>query len=176
MSLRRRFVILALLATVAIGAAVASIAQLFTRSDTAREQAGHDTTDAMVSALDRGLSSRSAGPQLDEAVLRTVAASVAGPQIDAHAGFCGADILVAAASPGPRREPRHPELPPDQRDVVRAACGNATSRDVFHQRLPHSHDVVLVSARQIAPALTAWALVRVPTHPEEGPQVPFGSA
>jgi signal transduction histidine kinase len=175
MSLRQRFVILALLATVAIGAAVASIAQLFTRSDTAREQAGHDTADAMVSALDRGVSSRNAEkPSQDETVLRTIAASVSGPQIDAHAGFCAADIFVAAASPGPRREPRHPELPPDQSDLVRAACATATTGGILHQRLPHPHDVVLVSARQIGPELTAWALVRVPTHPEEGPQVPVG--
>src|ERR1700722_18541 len=113
MSLRRRFVILGLLAILAVGAAVATIAQLFTRTDNAREQAGRDTADAMVSALERAEVSSDAREHEDDASLRSVAAGVVAAQIDAHAGFCmGAAVVIAVASPGPRRELRHAELPP----------------------------------------------------------------
>src|SRR5580692_1754365 len=114
MSLRRRFVILGLLATLAIGAAVVSIVQIFSRSDNAREQAGRDAADAMVSAL----ASRETSVGQDEVALRDIATAIVASQTDAHAGFCPQGAMIAAASPGPRREPRRPELPPDQRDVV----------------------------------------------------------
>src|SRR5262249_8206892 len=79
-----------------------------------------------------------------------------------------------AASPGPRGEPRRPELPPDQRDFVASVCGSATTGEVSRQRLPHPHDVVVISAKRINPSLAAWALVRVPAHPEDEPQLPIG--
>jgi signal transduction histidine kinase len=82
--------------------------------------------------------------------------------------------MIAAASPGPRREPRRPELPPDQRDVVIANCRAAATGTVLHERIAHPHDVVVVSVTRLMPELAAWALVRVPTHPEEGPQLPIG--
>jgi signal transduction histidine kinase len=177
MSLRRRFVILGLLAILAVGAAVATIAQLFTRTDNAREQAGRDTADAMVSALERAEVSSDAREHEDDASLRSVAAGVVAAQIDAHAGFCtGAAVVIAVASPGPRRELRHAELPPDQRDTVRRACGSATTGVALHERLEHPHDVVVISATRLSSQLSAWALVRVPTHPEEGPQLPVGLA
>lgn len=177
MSLRQRFVILALLATLAVGAAAASMIQLFSRTDAAREQAGQDAADAMVSVLERGVGSRSAvgGPSSDESGLRDMASDVAAPQIDAHAGFCAGGAFIVAASPGSRREPRPPDLPPDQRDFVRLACASTTT-EVLRQRLPHPHDVVVLTAKRLTPSLSAWALVRVPIHREEGPRLPVGLA
>jgi signal transduction histidine kinase len=173
MSLRRRFVVLAMLATFAVGAAALTIVQLFARSDSVREEGGQEAADAMVSALDRALgppSQNLVAPNAD--ALRRIAEGVAAPQVDAHAGFC--TPFIAAASPGPHREPRHAELPPDQRDFVRDACRAAAIGQVLHQRLAHPHDVIVVSTRGVATDLAAWALVRVPTHPEEGPLLPLG--
>jgi signal transduction histidine kinase len=170
MSLRQRFVLLALVATLAIGAAVVSIAQLFARSDTAREQAARATADGMVSAL----GSRAVAAQVDPTALRAIASEIAAPQVDANAGFCSGQMVIAAAGPGPHHEPRHPELPPDQRDFVSTQCAAATAGAVRRGRLAHPHDVIVVSATRLTPELAAWGLVRVPTHPEEGPELPLG--
>jgi hypothetical protein len=137
MSLRQRFVILALLATFAIAAAVATIVQLYSRSDVVREESANDAVDAMVSALGQVFDSHSGAgrPTIDERELNALASTVVAPQVDAYAGFCTRSAFVNAVSPGPRHEPRPPELPPDQRQFVEAVCTSATSDPVLHRRV-----------------------------------------
>jgi signal transduction histidine kinase len=162
-SLRRRFLVLAALAVIAIGSALLMIGQLFARSDGARESAALQTAEAMATALAHEASTDGAGA--DDAGLRRFATSVVAAQVDAHGGYCVHGALISAAGPGPRREVVPLELPPAQRDQIARACG-AAGAETATDRIVHPHDVVVLAVRGYAGG-AAWGVVRVSTHPDE---------
>jgi len=145
-----------------------AITQIFSRSDSARESVAQQAADAMASALAREAVAN--GADADDTSLRRLAAGVVAAQIDGHAGYCVRGTTLSVAGPGPRGEPRPPELPADQQDRVSHACRLAVSGTTA-DRIVHPHDVVVLTATGFGWGV-AWGLVRVPTHPEE-PSLPW---
>lgn len=180
-SLRRRFVFVALLAVLALGLAV--VAALRVRADgaAARERAAFGDADALVDYVD--------STSGDEATVRRALAARLAPSVDASAGRCtksGEFTLVETVAPtalhdpppgpppghgpvgqGPpsaqgRFETDRPHMLPLDEDVVVRACRNAAS-EVRHVRFTAPNDMLFVATRESRDGV-AFALVRMPNR------------
>ncbi len=172
MSLRRRLLIVLVLAAVAIGAAASAIFHVLSSTDAARVRSVETRLAASLDALADAFTAAHP-PSLgtaDLSLLEDKSRTIVAPLVDTAAGFCRDDgQIIARATAGRRgeldREPR--PLPPDQRDALIAACQASGPRDTSYVELSHPHDVVVIGVRRVAADGSAWALTRAPTLPAE---------
>jgi signal transduction histidine kinase len=179
-SLRRRFVFVALLAVLALALAVVAALQVRADGAAARERAAFLDADALVEYV--------ASATGDEPSLRRALASRLAPSIDASAGRCSksgemtlvetvAPTALGDVPPGPppghgpldHGPPLHdrfatdrPHMLPLDADVVVRACRDATP-EVRHVRFTAPNDMLFVSVREARDGV-AFALVRMPNR------------
>ncbi len=180
LSLRQRFVLIALLAMIAIGAAALAMAQLLSQSEATRERAALQQATAaleqLAARLGDGTLVRRALDEGDPRAREELGAFVQGllqPLGEASAGVCSGQgkVLLAESGPlfhgipfgalpeghGPDSKDQHGRLLPADRAAVERACASRAE----HTRVPLPRDLLLVSTRPLAHHV-AWTILRLP--------------
>ena len=173
MSLRRRLLLVVVLAAVALGAAGLAVFHVLTSTEAARLKSVEATLAATIDALAYAFTASHATSlsTADSSLLEGNSRTIVAPLADTSTGFCTVDgQVVVQAATGKRGEPNHKPkpLPPDQRDALTSACRAAGTTETRYTEIPHPHDVVVIAVRSVAPDGSAWALARVPTPSTEG--------
>lgn len=188
MSLRRRILLVTILAIVALIAAFIAIALVRADTSAAREQDAFERGDTVVNALVKQLERElpiDGSTKLSSPDLRNYVTALIGPLADASAGICdetGAFLLVetvapTAFSPPPKRpdhfeKPPFDHFPPDgppgllplDRDVVMQACRAPAQTSLTHIRFAAPNDLLFLTIQRIAPKSSVFALIRMPNR------------
>lgn len=192
LSLRQRFVLIALLAMIAIGAAALAMAQLLWQSEATRERAALQQATAALEQLavrlGDGTLVRRALDEQDPGAREELRAFVLGllqPLGEASAGICSSQGTVLLAESGPLFRGIPPDaLPeghrPDSKDqhgrllpADRAAVERACASRAEHTRVPLPRDLLLVSTRPLEHHV-AWTILRLPPIRSAGEGLGWG--
>jgi signal transduction histidine kinase len=179
MSLRRRLVVVLVLALSALVIAVLAIVHVLATTDKTRERTAEANADAGAMALaervDPASLHETPGGEARRQ-LQSTAASVLRPVANAVGGYCtrrGTILAVAGKGQGFREGGRRP-LPPEVEDAVASMCSKARPGEPIHGRIERAREVDLLATVAVGDQGAAWFYTRLRGRDgEESPAWPF---
>lgn len=180
MSLRRRLIVVLVLALSALVIAVLAIVHVLATTDAARERNAQANADAGAEALAERVETFLIAEVPDSPtrrLLHTTAASVVRPVANATGGYCTrkGEVITAAGKTGHMDTSggaRH-LVALDIEAAIESLCSKVRSGEPIRSRLERSREVALLTVVPVGERAGAWFLTRVRTRDADEQRWPF---